>query len=92
MYQSFPRLATKISRLVADAALEAEKMLCKSCSQRIGKFHRNGIILIIFPLNALMNDLIEEAERPNMDAIKAEDLQRGIQETPSGPISGLIFA
>ena len=38
-------------------------MLCESCSQRIGKFHQNGIVLIVSPMNALMDDQTEEAER-----------------------------
>ena len=63
-------------------------MLCESCCVT-GKFHQNGIMLIISRLNALRDNQIEEVERPNMNAVKAEDLQRGIQETPWGPISGL---
>ena len=46
---------------------------------------------MIPPLNALMDNPIEEAKRLNMDAVKAKDLQRGIQETPRGPISGLTL-
>ena len=49
-----------MSRLVANAQLKAEEMLCG--------FHQNGIVLIISPLNALMDDQIEEAERLNMHA------------------------
>ena len=49
-------------------------------------------MLIISHLNVLMDNHIEEAKILNMDTVKAEDLQRGIQETPRGPISGLIFA
>ena len=84
MYQSLPSLA--------DAQLEAEEMLCKSCSQRIGKFHQNGVVLIVSHSNTLMDNHIGEVKRLNMDAIKAEDLQRGIQETPRCPVSCLIFA
>ena len=49
-------------------------------------------MLIVSHLNALMYNHIEEVKRLNMNGVKAEDLQRGIQETPRGPISGLIFA
>ena len=47
-------------------------MLCESCSQRTGKFHQNRIMLIIFPLNPLTGDQIEEVEtiKLNMDAVK----------------------
>ena len=90
--QSLPWLATRISRLVIDVQFEPEEMLRESCSQRVGKFHQNGIVLIISPLNAVMSDQIDKSEKPNMDAVKAEDLQRGIQETPRSPISGLTFA
>ena len=48
---SLPWLVTVISRLVADAQLEAEEMLCESCSHRIEKFHQNGIVLVISHLN-----------------------------------------
>ena len=92
MYQSLPWLATRILRFVADTQLEAEETLCVSCSKRIGKFHHDRIMLIISPFDALMDDQIEEAARLNMDAVKAEDLQRGIQEIPKGPISCLISA
>ena len=44
-------------------------MLCESCSHRKGKLHQNGIMLIISPLNALMDDHIEETERLKMDAV-----------------------
>ena len=47
-------LATIISILVADAQLEVEEMTYESCSQRMGKFHQNEILLIISHLNALM--------------------------------------
>ena len=50
-------------------SLKAEEMLCESCSQRIGKFHQNGIVLIISHLNALIDNHIEEAERVNIDAV-----------------------
>ena len=66
-------------------------MLCESCSQKKGKFHRHGIVLIISDLNTLMDNHIEEVKRLNLGAVKAEDLQRGIQETPRDPISGLVF-
>ena len=59
-------------------------MLCESCSQRTGKFHQNGIVLIISPLSALMADQIEEAERLKMDTFGTEYLHKGIQETPGG--------
>ena len=83
MYQSLPWLATRISRLVADAPLEAKEMLCES-SQRISKFKQNEIVLIISTFNVLMDKKTEEAERLNINAVKAEDLQRGIQETHQG--------
>ena len=69
MYQNLPWLATRISSLVADAQLKAEEMLCESCSQRKGKFHQNGIVLIISHLNGLIDNHIEEAERVNIDAV-----------------------
>ena len=58
MCQSLPWLATMISRLVADAQLEAKEM-CESCSQTIRKLPQNGIVLIISHLNALMDNHIE---------------------------------
>ena len=85
MYHSLPWLATIIPRLGADAQLRAEEMLCESCSQRIAKFHQNGIVFIISHLNALTDNHIEEAKRLNMDAVKAEELKRDIQKTPRSP-------
>ena len=67
-------------------------MLSEPYSLRIGRFHQNEIVLIICHLSSLIRNHFEEAERLNMDAVKAEQLQRGIQEEPRGPISGLIFA
>ena len=87
---SLPRLITRISRLVTDARPETLEMLCESCSQMIAKFHQNGIVLIISHLKALMDNHIEEAERLNLDAFKAKDPQRGIQETRRGPICHLF--
>ena len=92
MYKSIPWPARRISGLVADAQMEVEEMLCEPYSQRIGQFHQNEIVLIICLLSSLIDNHIEEAERLNMNAVKTEHLQRGIQEKPRGPVSGLIFA
>ena len=67
-------------------------MLCESYSQRIGQFHKIEIMLIICYLSSLIDNHIEEAERLNINAVKTEHLQIGIQEEPRGPVSGLIFA
>ena len=48
--------------------------------------------LIICYLSSLMDNHFAEVERLNMDAVKAEHLQKGLQEEARGPISGLIFA
>ena len=52
IYQSIPRPATRISRLVADAQLEVQEMLCESYSQRTGRFHQNEIVLCISQFQA----------------------------------------
>ena len=47
-------------------------MLCESCSQIMGEFHKNGIVLIISHLSAIMDSHIEKVERLKMDAVKAK--------------------
>ena len=52
IYQSIPWPATRISRLVADAQLEVQELLCESYSQRIGRFHQNKLVLSISQFQA----------------------------------------
>ena len=84
IYESISWPARRISRLVADAQMEVEEMLCESYSQRIGKFHQNEIVLTICHLSSLIDNHIEEAEKLNMDAVKTEHFQRDIKEKPMG--------
>ena len=52
IYQSIPWPATRISRLVADAQLEVQELLCESYSQRIGRLHQNELVLCISQFQA----------------------------------------
>ena len=84
IYESISWPARRISRLVTDAQMEVEEMLCESYSQRIGKFQQNEIVLTICHLSSLIDNHIDEAERLNMDAVKTEHFQRDIKEKPMG--------
>ena len=50
------------------------KKCCVSHTQRIDKFHQNEMVFFTCHLSSLIDNHIEEPERLNMNAIKAEHL------------------